>query len=273
MGLAPGPSGRGFVERRRPVNGLARNTLRGRTAVVILAAALGLGAVTGRFLLPAPSTATSNRPPSPPASSASHAALPVGTGPVTNQDLLAAADLEPVGISQHLYVQDRIGDGYYGNGDCTGQRTLGDTLAIGAQEVHFRGLMTKPTVSSSDPTLAADSASQVAREADGDAGGQALAENFAERLKLEEVPCQNEPPGHWVYGPTHTVDVAPEITAYWMGSYVGTSNTTGTAPAGTEPCGGFAVLQSGSHYGILDVSSCLDTAAMTRIVTVAATRL
>ena len=45
------------------------------------------------------------------------------------------------------------------------------------------------------------------------------------------------------------------------------------APRGKEPCGGIAVLRNGSHYGVLEVDACLDTAAMTRIVRTAVAQL
>ncbi|MCF1506648.1 hypothetical protein [Streptomyces glomeratus] len=133
--------------------------------------------------------------------------------------------------------------------------------------------MTTRDADVSDPTLAVDIQGQVAREVAADAGSPALAQNFTQRLLLEEVPCQEEPATHWVYGPTHTIDVAPGIGASWMGSYDGDLNTTGTAPRGKEPCGGIAILRNGSHYGVLEVDACLDTAAMTRIVRAAVTQL
>jgi hypothetical protein len=125
----------------------------------------------------------------------------------------------------------------------------------------------------SDPTLAENIEDQVAREVADDARTPALAENYAQRLLLEEVPCQTEPPGHWVYGPTQTIAVAAGITANWVGSYDGDLNTAGAAPRGMKPCGGVAVLRNGSHYGVLEVDACLGTAAMTRIVRAAVTQL
>jgi hypothetical protein len=190
---------------------------------------------------------------------------------MTDRHLLAAAEFSKVGFTKHIYVRDRVGDGRYANAACTGEKTLGETL--GGPDAHFRGLVTTRKTDGSDPTLAMDIDDQVAREVAGDTGSPALAQNFAERLLLEEVPCQQEPAGHWVYGPTHTIDVAEGITASWMGSYDGDLNTAGVAPRGKEPCGGVAVLRNGSHYGVLEVDACLDTTAMTRIVRAAVTRL
>jgi len=191
---------------------------------------------------------------------------------MTVQHLLTAADFRTVGISQHIYVHDRVGDGNYSNAACTGEKTLEQTLGEG--NAHFRGLMTTKDTDRDDPTLVAvDVKDQVAREVAADAGSPALAQNFTERLLLEEVPCQTEVATHWVYGPTHTIDVAPSITASWMGTYDGDLNTTGVAPRGIEPCGGIAVLWNGSHYGMLEIDACLDTAAMTRIVRTAVTEL
>ena len=248
--------------------------MRARTITVILAAAIGLGLLTGRFVLPArsapvaPTVSPGTAPSSP--GSASPAPKPAA-GPMTTQHLLAAAEFGKAGISQHIYVRDRVGDGRYANAACTGEKTLGQTL--GGPDAHFRGLMTTKDADRDDPTLSTSVNTQVAREVAGDAGSPTLAQNFAERLLLEEVPCQDEPAGHWVYGPTHTITVAPAITADWMGSYDGDLNTTGTAPRGKEPCGGIAILRNGSHFGVLEVDACLRTAAMTRIVRAAVTQL
>ncbi|GHJ39777.1 hypothetical protein [Streptomyces sp. TS71-3] len=245
--------------------------MRVRTIVVILAAAVGLGLLTGRFVLPARSTTTvaPGAAPAPPGDG-SAAPKPAG-GPMTDRHLLAAAEFGKVGFSKHIHVRDRVGDGRYANAACAGEKTLGETL--GGPGAHFRGLLTTTDTDDGDPTLAVNIEDQVAREVAADAGSPALAQNYAQRLLLEEVPCQEEPAAHWVYGPTHTIDVAPRITASWMSSYDGDLNTTGTAPRGKEPCGGIAVLRNGSHYGVLEVDACLDTAAMTRIVRAAVTRL
>jgi hypothetical protein len=190
---------------------------------------------------------------------------------VTAGSLLAADAFTKAGVAQPVHVRDRFGDGRYANAACAGEKTLGQTL--GGPGAYFRGFVTTRKTDAEDPTLAADIKDQVAREVAADAGSPTFAQNYAERLLLEEVPCQTEPSGHWIYGPTHTIDVAPGITANWMGSYDGDLNTSGTAPRGKEPCGGIAVLRSGSHYGVLEVDTCLGTAAMTRIARAAATRL
>ncbi|MFF7970683.1 hypothetical protein [Streptomyces sp. NPDC007905] len=245
--------------------------MRARTIVVILAAAIGLGLLTGRFVLPARSTPAV--PPGAAPSSPGHRSptpKPAG-GPMTDRHLLAAAEFRKAGFRKHIYVRDRVGDGRYADAACTGEKTLGDTL--GGSDAHFRGLVTTRDTDESDPTLARNISDQVAREVAADARSRALAQNFAERLLLEEVPCQSEPATHWVYGPTHTMDVAPSIAANWMGTYDGDLNTTGTAPRGKEPCGGIAILRNGSHYGVLEVDACLGTAAMTRIVRAAVTQL
>lgn len=248
--------------------------MRTRTIVVILATAVGLGLLTGRFVLPARSApATPTATPGATASSpgSGPAALKPADGPMTDRHLLAAAEFRKAGFSRRIYVRDRVGDGNYANAACTGEKTLEETL--GGSDAHFRGLVTSKETDPSDPTLALTIEDQVAREVAADARSRALAQNYAQRLLLEEVPCQTEPSGHWVYGPTHTIDVAPGVTASWMGTYDGDLNTTGTAPRGKQPCGGIAVLQNGSHYGVLEVDACLDTAAMTRIVRAAVTQL
>ncbi len=248
--------------------------MRTRTIVFILAAAIGLGLLTGRFVLPARSHATT-RTATPGAAPSSPGDVPPtmkpAGGPMTDRHLLAAADFRNVGFAKPLYVRDRVGDGRYANAACAGEKTVGETL--GGQGAYFRGLMTARETDPGDSTLASNIEDQVAREVAADAGSRALAQNFAERLLLEEVPCQTEPATHWVYGPTHAVGVAAGITASWMGSYDGASNTTGAAPRGKEPCGGIAILRNGSHYGILEITACLDTAAMTRVVRSAVTQL
>ncbi|MEU7054709.1 hypothetical protein [Streptomyces sp. NPDC046197] len=192
---------------------------------------------------------------------------------MTDQHLLAAAEFTKAGIHKRIYVRDRVGDGRYADAACVGEKTLGDAFGALGRDAHFRGLVTSRNTDDSDPTLAVNSGDQVAREVAANARSRSMAQNLAERLLLEEVPCQEEPAGHWVYGPTHTIDVAPGISASWMGTYDGDLNTTGTAPRAKESCGGIAILRNGSHYGVLEVDACLDTAAMTRIVRAAVTRL
>ncbi|MBV2152709.1 hypothetical protein [Kitasatospora sp. SUK 42] len=278
-----------------PAAGGGRAAVRPRSAVAALVAAAALGLATGRFLLPPPPGTTTHpaarsgaavggasqgasAPATPgvsgptPAPSASGSASPTGaTGPVTTANLLEPAAFSPdVGIGQ-IHVTDRYGDGAYANVACSGEKTLKQTL--GGPGAHFRGLMTSTRTDPGDLTRAADHADQVAREVAAAAQSPSLAQNFAERLLLEEVPCQEEPPGHWVYGRTTTLQLAPDVTASWMGAYQGSLNTNGTAPEGKEPCGGIAVLRSGSHYGVLEVDACLGTAAMDRVVRTALSQL
>ncbi|MFE2105701.1 hypothetical protein ACFXAF_07465 [Kitasatospora sp. NPDC059463] len=193
------------------------------------------------------------------------------TGPMTTANLLGPAAFRPDVDTGRIHVTDRYGDGNYANAACTGEKTFTQTL--GGPGAHFRGLLTGTRTAPDDPTRAIDRADQVALEVAAEAPSPALAQNFADRLLLEEVPCQQEPPGHWVYGRTTTLQLAPDVTASWMGVYQGTLNTTGRAPEGEEPCGGVAVLRSGRHYGILEVSACLGTAAMDRVVRAALSQL
>ncbi|MER8042648.1 hypothetical protein [Streptomyces sp. NPDC094032] len=247
-----------------------------RSAVAALVAAAALGLATGRFVLPAPPGASARATPGEsvpkPGSSASGSASPTGsTGPVTPADLLGPEAFGPdSGIGQ-IHVTDRFGDGHYANAACTGEKTLTETL--GGPGAHFRGLMTGTRTDPSDRTLALDGAEQVAREVAAEARSASLAQNFSQRLLLEQVPCQEETPGHWVYGKTTTIRLAPDVTASWMGVYPGSLNTTGTAPEGEEPCGGIAVLRNGTHYGVLEVTACLGTAAMDRVVRTALSQL
>ncbi|WP_055586481.1 hypothetical protein [Peterkaempfera griseoplana] len=270
---------------RAPAEG-GRAAVRPRSAVAALVVAAACGLAVGRFVLPpfpgtahpaARATPTTGGP-SAPATAGASTPAPSGsappkaaTGPVTTADLLDPAAFGAVGITARIHVRDRFGDGAYANSACTGEKTLTQTL--GGPGAHFRGLMTSTRSDPGDPTVAVDLADQVAREVAAEAPSPALAQNFTERLLLEEVPCQDEPPGHWVYGRTTTLELAPGLSASWMGTYQGSLNTSGTAPAGKEPCGGIAVLRSGSHYGVLEVDACLGTAAMSRIVRTALSQL
>lgn len=190
---------------------------------------------------------------------------------MTTANLLEPVAFRPEVATGRIHVTDRYGDGVYANPACTGEKTLTQTL--GGPGAHFRGLTTSLRTDPGDPTQATDQVDQVAREVAAEAPSPSLAQNFTERLLLELVPCQKEPPGHWVYGRTTTLRLAPDVTAGWMGSYEGLLNTTGTAPEGEEPCGGIAVLRNGSHYGVLEVSTCLGTAAMDRVVRTALSQL
>lgn len=239
--------------------------------VAVLAVAVGLGLLTGGFVLP-PRSAPAGTP-GVALSSPGHGSptpTPAG-GPLTNRSLVTAADLKEAGYTRRVTVRDSVGDGAYATAACTGETSLGETL--GEQNAHIRGLLASGDGHSGDPTSAANSQAEVTHEVAAAAGSPALAQNFAQRLLLEDQGCQDEPATHWVYGPTHMVDVAPGITAGWMGTYQGDLNTTGKAPRDKEPCGGIAVLRNGSHYGVLEVETCLGTAAMNRLVRTAVSRL
>ncbi|GHA86831.1 hypothetical protein ACIQRS_21370 [Streptomyces termitum] len=275
-----------------PPAGRGRATVRPRSAVAALVGAAACGLVVGRLVLPpphgtappaareAPASATAGAPaPTTAGAPASSSAPPVfgsappkgATGPVTAADLLGPAAFGAVGVTGKIHTRDRYGDGAYANAACTGEKTLTETL--GGPGAHFRGLMTGTRTSPSDPTVALDPADQIAREVVAEAQSPALAQNYAQRLLLEEVPCQEETAGHWVYGRITTMDLAPDVSASWMGMYGGALNTSGRAPEGEEPCGGIAVLRSGSHYGVLEVDACLGTDAMSRVVRTALSQL
>jgi hypothetical protein len=273
-----------------PAAGGGRPAVRRRSAVAAVVTAAVCGLATGRLVLPAPpgtahpaarASAAAEGPSAPATSGASvpaaaprvsGSALPTAAvGPVTTANLLGPAAFGAAGITARIHTRDRFGDGAYANSACTGEKTLTQTL--GGPGAHFRGLMTGTRTDPDDPTVAVDSADQIAREVAAEAQSPALAQNFAQRLLLEEVPCQDMPPGHWVYGKTTTLEPAPGLSASWMGAYRGTLNTSGTAPEGEEPCGGVAVLRSGTHYAVLEVDACLGTAAMSRIVRTALSQL
>ncbi|WP_042383070.1 hypothetical protein [Streptacidiphilus melanogenes] len=246
--------------------------MRTRAVIAVLVTAAALGVLTGRFVLPARPPSRSHAPTAPTAAPSRTVTGPkAATGPVTKRNLLSAATFAAVGVTGHVYVRDRFGDGHYGDGDCVGEKTL--SQALGGSGAYFRGLMTSTAASADDDSIAVDLHAQIAREVAANAGTPALARNFAERLVLEELPCQDETPGHWVYGPTHTLALAPDVSASWMGLYEGNLNTTGTAPPGREPCGGVAFLRSGSHYAILEIDACLGTEAMTAVVRTAVSQL
>ncbi|MEV6973491.1 hypothetical protein [Kitasatospora sp. NPDC093806] len=287
-----------------PAAGGGHAVVRRRSAAAALVAAAVLGLATGRFVLPPPPGATAHpaagavtgsgaavdgvsggaSAPATPDGFGSGSASPTGatgatgatdvtgaTGPMTAANLLGPAVFGPDIDTGRIRVADRYGDGAYANAACTGEKTLTQTL--GGRGAHFRGLMTSTRTNPDDPTVSTDSGGQVARQVAAEAPSPSRAQNFAERLLLEEVPCQEAVPGHWVYGKTMPVRLAPDVTANWMGMYRGSLNTTGRAPEGKEPCGGVAVLRSGSHFGVLEVEACLGTAAMDRVVRAALSQL
>ncbi|MFI0940869.1 hypothetical protein [Streptomyces sp. NPDC021020] len=265
-----------------------RAAVRRRSAVAAVVVAAVCGLATGRFVLPPPAGSAHPAAAAPTSRSASAAALAsksaspsasgptsappkAASGPVTTANLLDPAAFRTVGITAKVHAKDRYGDGAYANAACAGEKTLTETL--GGPGAHFRELTTGTRTDPDDSTLVTDPGGQVAHEVAAEAETAALAQNFTQRLLLEEVPCQDEAPGHWVYGKTTTLDLAPDVSASWMGSYQGSFNTTGEAPEGVEPCGGIAVLRSGTHYGVLEVDACLGTDAMTRIVRTALSQL
>ncbi|MFD4906006.1 hypothetical protein [Kitasatospora purpeofusca] len=263
-----------------PAAGGGHAVVRLRSAVAALVAAAALGLATGRFVLPpppggvggaVPASASSGASSGPDSGSASPSGATGAPGPVTTENLVEPVAFRPEVPVGRIHVTDRYGDGFYANPACTGEKTLTQTL--GGPGAHFRGLTTSLRTGPDDPTRATDQVDQVAREVAAEAPSPSLAQDFAERLLLEQVSCQKEPAGHWVYGRTTTVRLAPDVTASWMGSYEGLLNTTGRAPEGEEPCGGIAVLRNGSHYGVLEVHACLGTAAMDRVVRTALSRL
>ena len=126
--------------------------MRARTITVILAAAIGLGLLTGRFVLPArsaPVTSTASPGTTPSSPGSSSPAPKPAAGPMTPRNLLTAAEFAKAGISQHIHVRDRVGDGRYANAACTGEKTLGQTL--GGPGAYFRGLMTSKDADRDDP--------------------------------------------------------------------------------------------------------------------------
>ncbi|CAN3981762.1 hypothetical protein [Kitasatospora purpeofusca] len=269
-----------------PAAGGGHAVVRLRSAVAALVAATALGLATGRFVLPPPPGGADGAVPASASSGASSGAgsgsaspsgaagttgTPGAPGSVTTENLLEPVAFRPEVATGRIHVTDRYGDGFYANSACTGEKTLTQTL--GGPGAHFRGLTTSLRTDPEDPTWATDKVDQVAREVAADAPGPSLAQDFAERLLQEQVTCQKQPPGHWVYGRITTVRLAPDVTASWMGTYEGLLNTTGRAPEGEEPCGGVAVLRNGSHYGVLEVHTCLGTAAMDRVVRTALSRL
>ncbi|MEK2491404.1 hypothetical protein WN990_17805 [Kitasatospora purpeofusca] len=273
-----------------PAAGGGHAVVRLRSAVAALVAAAALGLATGRFVLPplpggadgargavpasasaSSGTGSGSGSPSGASGTPSATGTPGAPGPVTAENLLEPVAFRPEVATGRIHVTDRYGDGFYANSACTGEKTLTQTL--GGPGAHFRGLTTSLRTDPEDPTWATDQVDQVAREVAADAASPSQAQDFTERLLQEQVTCQKQPPGHWVYGRITTVRLAPDVTASWMGTYEGLLNTTGRAPEGEEPCGGVAVLRNGSHYGVLDVHTCLGTAAMDRVVRTALSRL
>lgn len=82
------------------------------------------------------------------------------------------------------------------------------------------------------------------------------ATDVVRRVRLTLEACQQQVPTHWVYGPTHSETLAPDVSATWLGEVDGTLNTKGKAPKGERISGGVAVVRSGAHVAVVRISWC-----------------
>ncbi len=246
--------------------------MRTRAAALVLVIAAALGAVAGTTLFPnrgrqaadqaapsstpvgsptrppsakqspAPGSGTSAPPSDTPSPTSSPSAEPGGTQPVADEDLLTADDFSRVGltVSEQPSAGARLelttcADGKYTrttlaeaarSGPAVQRLWEGETVAASQQAVYLNV---------SEPSEAADVARRV--------------------LRLVET-CQRQPPSFWVYGPTHTERLGPDVTASWLGEVDGSLNRTGGAPEGAGISGGVAVLRHGNRVALVQLGLC-----------------
>lgn len=163
-------------------------------------------------------------------------------GPVTNDDLLTAADFRKVGldVTEKPSAGARLeltacADGRYTrttlaevakSGPAVQRLWEGETISASQEAVYLNVL---------EDSEAADVARRV--------------------LRLVET-CQRQPPDYWVYGPTHTERLGPGITASWLGQVDGSLNKAGRAPKDAGISGGVAVLRHGNRVAVIGLGLC-----------------
>lgn len=245
--------------------------MRKSAAVVswVVAAALGLG--TGHYLLPDRSTVQLPwSQASSPGGDASTPAPPPEAEPTdyakkppTDNDLVSVKAFKRAGYEVKVYPQ---------NGN-----TSPDTAATACTESRTVGARTLGDVTGYDPavlgTWDGKSSDETADQTIAMAGSPAEAKTATERLLAAETTCQHETPGHWLRGAAHQEVLAPGVWAAWLGTYAGDLNTTGQAPADTEPCGGVIFARNGQRFSVLEVYFCTDERQLQTLAEAAAKRL
>ena len=226
--------------------------MRTRAALLVVGVAVVLGAVVGTSVLPqhgaagdpvptTSSASTTGATPRGPASS-TRSALPgsptptgAATGPVTATNLLVTSDFRAVG----LRVAPERSDVRLDVVVCDGLQTL-DEIAQSGPGVQQR--WQQGSISASEQAITDFDASYAA--------------GTVKRIVRTLEGCQVDVATHWVYGPTHTERLGPDVTATWLGTVNGQLNTTGRAPSGERIDGGIAVLRHGAHIAVFSISWC-----------------
>jgi hypothetical protein len=246
-----------------------------RDGLLVAAAAVVLGTLTGAYLLPgagpaAPSTPVSSRPasiaptPSPSPTSPSPArSTGGGSGPVDEGNLLRVSDFRAAGLDVTSYPQN-------GNTAPTSSLTsCTDERKVGARTLADLTGRSPAVMGTWDERRTTDTALEVVAVAE----SPAQAATDVRQLVAAQTLCQDEPARHWVYGDVRSEDVGPNASASWLGLYPGEQNTTGRAPAGRPPCGGVVVARSGTHHAVLEVFLCADADQLAALARASAHRL
>lgn len=244
-------------------------------AGLVCVAAVGLGGLTGAYVLPAESpssptpsssvaTPTASPTPTPsPTASASPSPAPSPTERLSESDLLSVGSFADQSVSVDYESQ-------HGQVDRTG-----DATSCVDDDVHKTGTLKK--LSGYDPVLegdwvqtgVGDEARQLVAVADDPAG----AERSIGRLLASLQECQQAKPGHYVLGPASTENFSSTRSATWVGFYAAGQNTTGRAPEGVEPCGGTLLARNGARFTSVIVFMCLDQTQLAGLAAAASERL
>ncbi len=218
----------------------------------MVGAAAALGTLTGVVVLPDRATtpgpdpvpvstpyATTTAAPSPTATpSRTAVASPSEARPLTSEDLLGTADFRSVGLE----VTPQSADVRMEPVTCTEHESLDEIAASGPP---VQGRWEAGTVVASEQAVAARDVEEAAE--------------VAKTVRITLEGCQDEAPGHWVYGPTHTEKLGATVEASWLGTVDGELNTTGRAPKGEKISAGVAVVRNGVRVAVFDISWCAST--------------
>lgn len=256
-------------------------------AVLVCAAALGLGSLTGAYVLPAGSSGAPAATPTSAASTASPAQVPIGPTPsrtptpsvtpnptpssspspakrLSEDDLLSVGSFADQSVSVTSFPQGTRVD-----------RSADATLCV-SDDAHA-GKRTLRDITGHDPLLQG----YWTQDDDGYAAGQLLAEAedpagaeaSVARLVAAQQRCLEAAPGHWVLGAPRTADFSSTRSATWFGFFPDEQNTSGRAPDDVEPCGGTLLARNGARFTVVNVRMCLDGTQLSGLAAAASERL
>ncbi|GAB2589431.1 hypothetical protein GCM10009593_30770 [Microlunatus antarcticus] len=243
---------------------------------MICVAAVGLGGLTGTYVLPdaspartAPVPSTSvvtptTRPTATPSPSLTPSPSPSPAKRLTESDLLSVRSFADQSVAVTSYPQGGKTD-----------PSMDATLCV-ADDPHA-GKRTLHDLTGHDPTLQGYwtetddgyAAGQLASTADDPAD----AEDSVTALVAAQRPCLAAKPGHWVLGPARTADFSSTRSATWFGYFPDEQNTEGRAPDDVEPCGGTLVARNGARFTVVNVRMCLDEGQLAGLSEAASERL